>query len=173
MKRFTALFCAFVVIALSALPINSFADHPHVFSNQGDIAGLNFYFGKPGLPVDLSAIGIDPFKAVSVDIQTSGHEITIIYPDTKDYFYDGRYRSGTIFAQTVNKRVIEIPMVSATLVENFIIEGPIEDALANPFAVKAPATTSLTFRAVLGSDSNTVRFALVVQNGGVVFAGTY
>jgi hypothetical protein len=170
MKRFTALFCAFVVIALSALPINSFAAQPLILWHQGEIEGLNFYFGKPGLSVDLSAIGIDPFKAISVDIQTSGDESAIINPETKEYFYDGRYGSGTIFAYTAKKKVIEIPMVSATLVENFIIEGPIEEALANPFTVKAPANTTLIFEAVLGSGNNTVGFVFAVQNGEVVFA---
>jgi hypothetical protein len=176
MKRFTALFCAFVIIALSALPINSFASQPLVFNHQGDIAGLDFYFGEPGdtgLPVDLSDIGIHSFNALSVNIQTSGSELAIINPDTAEYFYYGVYGSGTITAQTRKGKKVEIPMVSASLTEFFTIEGSIAKAIANPFTIEAPPTTSLIFRAVLGSGNNTVRFALVVQNGGLVFAGTY
>jgi hypothetical protein len=176
MKRFTALFCAFVVIALSALPINSFASQPLVFNHHGSIEALNFYFGEPGdsgLPVNLSSIGIEPFNALSVHIQTSGSELAIIDPDTADYFYYGVYGSGTIIAQGTNGQTVDIPMVSASLVESFIIEEPIRKAIKHPFTVETPFDTSLVFRAVLGSGNNTVRFALIVQHGEIVFAGTY
>ena len=172
MRKFIVSFWLLALI-LCALPANSFADRPLIFWNEGEITGLDFYFGKPGLPVDLSEIGIGKFKAVSVGIETSGNEIALIVPDTKEYYYYGEYGSGTITAYSKKGEVIIIPMVSAALSEHFVIEGSLEDAIANPFIVPAPSDTSLIFRAVLGEGNNTVRFALVVQYGEVIFAGTY
>ncbi len=172
MKRLFA-FTLIAAVIMAALPASSFAEAPLIFQNTGEIVGLQFYFGDPGLPVDLSGIGIPYFEAEAVDIDTSGDELAIIYADTKDYYYYGSYVPGTIWAYTINGDVIEIPMVSATLAEYFVIKGSVKKAIASPFTVTAPSDTSLIFKAVLSGDGNTVNFALIVQDGEVIFAGTY
>ena len=180
MKRLLA-FTWVLMLVFAALPANSLADKPHVFYNTGRIEDLQFIFGVPGLPVDLSGIGIDPLYALGINIRTSGRELAIIdckENDTADYLYRGEYGSGTIIAFTrKNGEIVRvrIPMVSAILNEFFVIDGQgaIAEALANPFTVVAPDDTSLVFKAVLGDASGTVKFALIVVRCEVVFVGIY
>lgn len=174
MRKFAVAFM--FVVAIIALPLNSFASDLLFFQKNGSVEGLQFYFGlpgDPGLPIDLSAIGINPFNALYADIKTSGREIAIIDPDTKDYYYYGSYGSGKIIATTAEGETVKIPMLSATLVEHFVIEGSIEDAINNPFTVETPANTSLMFKAVLGKNRNKVNFALIIKDGELLFSGTY
>jgi hypothetical protein len=192
MKKFIVFFWVLIVV-LCALSANSFADQqnnqqgnqqndrqnnrPLVFRNQGAIQGLEFYFYPPGLRVDLTDIGLGTINVVYAAIETSGNELAIIYPGTKDYFCYGNYDSGNIYAYDADGNLTIISMVSASLDEHYTILD-YEYRISHPFDhtfTEEIYTASLIFRAVLGSrgkHGKTVKFTMVVKNGEIIYAGT-
>ncbi len=170
MKKISIIISFLVV--LFAFPFNTFGKpftYPLIYTRQGEIEGLVFYFDPP-LYVELP--GYAPFYAAFVEIETSGKEVAIITKQKK-YTYLGDYGSGTIYAWDnfdANGTPVEIPMQSAKLTEHFTLKGPLPE---DPFNVSPTEDVDLLFQAKLGTYPNIFNFVLLIWNGEVVWAGVY
>jgi hypothetical protein len=165
------------LLAFIILPVNSFGS-PSLYWREGIIDELAFTF-DPALPVD---IGGFTFDAAYVKIETTGRELVII-DQSLTYYYFGEYNSGFVYVweempefdsdgnpTSLDSYDIILPMRSASLVEQFKLNGPLT---TDPFHVKAPEDTSLIFKVKLAPEGlGTVNFMLVIQKGIVRFAGT-
>jgi hypothetical protein len=165
-----------LLLAFIVLPVSSFGS-PALYWNEGVVDELAFAF-EPVMLVDLGDDFV--FNAAYVKIETTGREVVAI-DQSLMYYYFGEYNSGTIsvwgqmpkFNKKGNPKTpcdFTIPMNSASLIEQFQLDGPLT---TDPFHVKAPDDTSLIFRARLAPDGfGIINFMLIIQEGIVTFAGT-
>lgn len=146
-----------LTIALFSFPVSSFGWEGCVIRNEGDILGLEFYFGEEGLPLELP--GLPPVHVTYAEVQASGKEKTFITPFDQ-YIYETKLwegwedsdsedsEKGKIIADTAEGIPLVFFFKSAKLFESFLIMDPeieVPEACEEGIVPEVPFVVDLLF----------------------------
>lgn len=162
---------ALILVLLISISMLATADEGPIigWNNGGPVAALGFYFSEP---LTIPFPGFE-FEVSEVDIETTGKELSIIWPSTGDFFYTGKYGNGIVYTdgEVFGEQVI-IPMISGRIYET----GTLDEIPENPLIFDAPDNVNLYFKANLldplawfiFGEVVVLKFEMLVLNGEVV-----
>lgn len=161
---------ALILVLILSTPMLSMADDTPIigWNNGGPVTALGFAFPEP-LIVPFPGF---EFEVTDVDIQTTGRELSIIWPSTGNFFYTGRYGEGMVYTDAVvgGMQVI-IPMISGRIAEM----GTLDEIPEDPLIFDAPDNVTLYFEAMLldplalmAGEEVVLKFEMLILNGEVV-----